>query len=138
MHREDSGMIEYGDMLWNRAERNVLTKTAFGLMFRLGKSDRVKPDLYINEGYDFSQYGFDARVIEIPGHSRGSIGVLTGSGELFCGDLLANVGKPDIWSIIDDQDAARTSVERLKSLPIATVYPGHGQPFPMELFLKTH
>jgi len=63
---------------------------------------------------------------------------LTTSGELFCGDLLANVGKPDIWSIIDDLDAAYASIEKMKSLQINTVYPGHGQPFPMELFMKTH
>jgi len=138
MHRDDSGMVEYGDMLWNRSKKNILARTAFGLMFRLAESDRVKPDLHIGEGYDLSGLGFDARVLEIPGHSRGSIALLTGTGELFCGDLLANVGKPDIWSIIDDHDAARASVERLKSLPIKTVYPGHGQPFPMEEFLKTH
>jgi hydroxyacylglutathione hydrolase len=95
------------------------------------------PDLFIDEGYDFSEYGFDAKVLEIPGHSKGSIGVLTSSGDLFCGDLLANVGKPSIWSIIDDPDAARASVERLKSLQINTVFPGHGQPFSMELFMKT-
>lgn len=138
MHRDDAGMLEHGDMLWNRGKRNVLSRAAFGLMFRLGESDRVKPDLHTGEGYDFSQHGFDARAVEIPGHSKGSIGILTGGGELFCGDLLANVGKPDMWSIIDDQDAANASVERLKSLPISAVYPGHGQPFPMEQFLKTH
>lgn len=93
--------------------------------------------MYIDEGYDFSENGFDAKVLEIPGHSKGSIGILTTSGELFCGDLLANVGKPDIWSIIDDSDAAHASVEKLKSFHINTVFPGHGHPFPMELFLKT-
>jgi hydroxyacylglutathione hydrolase len=137
MHKADSGMVGQGDMLWNRRKRNVLTRNVFKLLFRLGKSNRFVPDLFIDEGYDFSEYGFDAKVLEIPGHSKGSIGVLTSSGDLFCGDLLANVGKPSIWSIIDDPDAARASVERLKSLQINTVFPGHGQPFSMELFMKT-
>ena len=138
MHGDDSGMIERGDMLCNRAKRNFISKAAFGLMFRLAEVDRVKPDLCVGEGHDFSDIGFDARVVELPGHSRGSIGILTGSGELFCGDLLANVEKPDLWSIIDDKDAAHASVEKLKSLKITVVYPGHGLPFPMEQFLKTH
>jgi glyoxylase-like metal-dependent hydrolase (beta-lactamase superfamily II) len=138
MHKDDSGMVEHGDMLWNRSKQNILIRIIFKLFFRLSKSDRFKPDLYIDERYDFSEYGFDAKVLEIPGHSQGSIGILTTSGELFCGDLLANVGKPDIWSIIDDSDAAYASIEKLKSLQINTVYPGHGQPFPMELFMKTH
>jgi hydroxyacylglutathione hydrolase len=138
IHKADSGMVEHGNMLWNRRKRNILTGMVFKLLFRLGKSDRFKPDLYIDEGYDFSEYGFDAKVLEIPGHSRGSIGILTRSGELFCGDLLANVGKPDIWSIIDDPETAHDSIEKLKTLPINTVYPGHGRPFPMDLFMKTH
>jgi glyoxylase-like metal-dependent hydrolase (beta-lactamase superfamily II) len=136
MHKDDSGMVEHGDMLWNRGKRNLLIRMVFRLLFRLGKSDRFKPDLYVDEGYDFSECGFDAKVLRIPGHSQGSIGILTGSGELFCGDLLANLRRPDIWSIIDDSDAAQASIERLKSLQINTVYPGHGQPFPMELFMR--
>jgi glyoxylase-like metal-dependent hydrolase (beta-lactamase superfamily II) len=138
MHQCDSGMVEHGDMLWNRSKQNILIRIIFKLFFRLSKSDRFKPDLYIDERYDFSEYGFTAKVLKIPGHSKGSIGILTTSGELFCGDILANVGKPDVWSIIDDSDAAHASIEKLKSLQINTVYPGHGQPFPMELFIKTH
>ncbi|MDH5439196.1 MAG: MBL fold metallo-hydrolase [Candidatus Bathyarchaeota archaeon] len=138
MHRDDSGMVERGDMLWNRNKQNILFRVIFKLFIRLSKSDRFEPDLYIEEGYDFSGYGFDARVLDIPGHSKGSISILTASGDLFCGDLLANVDKPDIWSIIDDSVAAHDSVEKLRSLQINTVYPGHGQPFPMELFMKTH
>ncbi len=93
--------------------------------------------MYIDERYDFSEHGIDAKVLEIPGHSQCSIGILTSNGELFCGDLLANVKKTDIWSIIDDKDAAYASIEKLKSSQINTVYPGHGQPFSMELFMKT-
>ena len=138
MHKDDSGMVERGDMLWNRNKQNILIRIIFKLFFRLRKSDRFKPDLYIDKGYDFSGYGFDAKVLDIPGHSKGSISILTATGDLFCGDLLANVDKPDIWSIIDDSVAAHDSVEKLRSLQINTVYPGHGQPFPMELFMKTH
>jgi len=138
MHKDDSGMVEHGDMLWNRSKQNILTRTIFKLFFKLSKSDRFKPDLRIDENYVFSENGFDAKVLEIPGHSQGSIGILTSSGELFCGDLLANVKKPDIWSIIDNSDAAHASIEKLKKLQISTVFPGHGQPFPMELFTKTH
>ena len=61
--------------------------------FGFGKSERFKPDFYIEEGYEFSEYGFDAKVLYIPGHSRGSIGILTAGGDLFCGDLLENTDK---------------------------------------------
>lgn len=132
MHEADSGMVERGDMFWNRKNPNFLIKAITQVLFRLRKSDRFQPDFYIRKGDNLSAYGFDAEVIEIPGHSKGSVGLLTADGDLFCGDLLANVGKPDIWSIIDDPEAATASVEKLKTKAINMVYPGHGKPFPVE------
>jgi glyoxylase-like metal-dependent hydrolase (beta-lactamase superfamily II) len=83
------------------------------LFFKLRKSDRFKPDLYIDEGYDFSGYGFDAKVLELPGHSKGSIGTLMTSGDLFCGDLLVNTDKP----------AARALAENTETLNVKAAIP---------------
>lgn len=134
MHPDDAGMVEFGDMTWNRRKPNVLLRALFALLFRLPESDRFTPDVLIEEGDDLSEYGLEALIIELPGHSKGSIGILTSDGTLFCGDLLANVGEPAVWSIIDDQAAAEASVEKLKGYAIQTVYPGHGRPFPMVQF----
>lgn len=131
MHYDDSGMAERGDMFWNRKKGNILIRTIINILFGLGKSDRFKPDVYVEDGYNLSEYGFDAKVLHIPGHSKGSIGILTAGGDLFCGDLLTNTGKPALSSIIDDSAAAKASIEKLKKLKINTVYPGHGKPFPM-------
>jgi len=136
MHRDDSGMVERGDMFWNRRKGNILLGLIARILFRFGKKERFKPDLYVDEEYDLSEYGFDAKVIHIPGHSKGSIGILTADGNLFCGDLLENKDKPILNSIMDDLTAANTSIQKLKSLKINTVYPGHGKPFPMETFIK--
>jgi glyoxylase-like metal-dependent hydrolase (beta-lactamase superfamily II) len=138
MHHDDSGMVERGDMFWNRKKPFILIRMMVPILFGFGKSDRFKPDLYIEDGYDLSEYGFDAKILHIPGHSKGSIGILTAGGDLFCGDLLEKKDKPVLNSIMDDSAAANTSVEKLKSLEINTVYPGHGKPFPMELFIKNH
>lgn len=136
MHYDDLGMVERGDMFWNRGKGNFLFRTMVPILFGFGKSDRFEPDLYIRDGYALSEYGFDAQVLYIPGHSKGSIGILTAGGDLFCGDLLENTDKPVLNSIMDDSAAANTSVEKLKSLKVNTAYPGHGKPFPMELFTK--
>jgi glyoxylase-like metal-dependent hydrolase (beta-lactamase superfamily II) len=135
MHEGDSGMVEYGDMFWNREKPNILVRKMLGIFMGLSKSRRFKPDLYLEAGDDLSAYGFDATVLHIPGHSQGSIGILTAGGDLFCGDLLANTDKPDIWSIMPDEAAAGASVEQLKDLAINTVYPGHGKPFSMQQFV---
>lgn len=136
MHEADRGMVEYGDMFWNRKQPNLLVKGLMKLLARLRQSDRFTPNFYVEEGDNLSEYGFDAEVIEIPGHSKGSIGLLTTDGILFCGDLLANTDKPDVWSIIDEADSAKVSVEKLLHKHIKTAYPGHGSPFPMQEFLN--
>jgi len=138
MHRDDSGMVERGDMFWNRRKGNVLLGTIARILFRFGRKERFRPDLYVDEGYDLSEYGLDAKVLHLPGHSKGSIGILTADGDLFCGDLFENKDKPVLNSIMDDLTGANASVERLKTLKISTVYPGHGKPFPMEEFIKHH
>jgi len=133
MHHYDSGMVERGDMFWNRKTGNIIIRIIVNTLFRISK---FKPDLTIDEGYDLSEYGLDAKVLYLPGHSKGSIGILTAGGNLFCGDLLVNRDKPDLNSIIDDSAEANSSVEKLKSLRTNTVYPGHGKPFPMSSFTK--
>jgi hydroxyacylglutathione hydrolase len=142
MHADDSGMVERGDMHWNRKARPDKFSIIFRIMsvmsffFRPGKFDEFRPDLTIDEGFNLFEYGFDAEVLHIPGHSKGSLGILTSGGDLFCGDLLYNIfGKPGI-RFIDDLADYNLSIEKLKKLNIRTVYPGHGKPFPMELFLK--
>ena len=136
IHQADTGMVEYGNMFWNRKQPNFIVKLLLGLFARLKKSDRFTPNFYIKQGDNLSEYGFDAEVIEIPGHSKGSIGLLAADGTLFCGDLLANVDKPDLWSIIDEADTAQASVKKLMHKYIKTVYPGHGSAFPMQEFLN--
>ena len=80
------------------------------ILFGFGKSERFTPDFYLDEGDDLSDYGFDARVLHIPGHSKGSIGILAAGGDLFCGDLLECTGRPALNSIMDDLAAGNASV----------------------------
>jgi hydroxyacylglutathione hydrolase len=133
MHRGDSGMVERGDIFGGRKKGNFFFKRLAPLLFGFGRSKRFKPDLYLEDGDDLSQYGFEAKVVHIPGHSRGSIGVLTAGGEFFGGDLLIRKKNPKRNKIIDDPAAAEASIKKLKGLGIKTVYPGHGRPFSMEL-----
>ena len=129
MHRDDSVMAEHGNMFFNRKKPNFLVAMIVPLLMRFGKSNKFVPDLYIDENSGLSEFGLDAEVISIPGHSKGSIGILTADGNLFCGDLLENIKKPAPSSLIDQPDAVVASVEKLKARDIQTVYPGHGKPF---------
>ncbi len=138
MHKDDSGMAEHGDMFFNRSSGGTLFRIIVPILFRFSKSNRFRPDFYVEEGDDFSEHGFDAQVLSIPGHSKGSIGILTAGGDLFCGDLLENFKKPAPNSIMDDLAACEASLEKLQGFEINTVYPGHGNPFPIDSFLSNH
>ena len=136
MHREDAAMGERGDMFAGRKQPNSLVRALVPLFTGFGKSERFAPDLCFDEGDDLSRYGLEATVLWLPGHSHGSIGVLTAGGQLFCGDLLENTKGPALNSLMDDRAAGQASVERLRAMAVGTVYPGHGEPFGMEALAR--
>ncbi len=132
MHYYDAGMVERGNLFYNRKNGNAVIGRIASLFFGFGKSSRFKADQYFENASDLSAFGLDASVVHIPGHSKGSIGILTGDGSLICGDLLVNEEKPRLNTIIDDPAAAQASLEALRGMGIKKVYPGHGKPFLLE------
>jgi hydroxyacylglutathione hydrolase len=138
MHEDDRGIVERGDIFWNRGKGNALVKTIAPILFGFGSAERFTPDLYLEDGLDLSSFGFTVKVVFLPGHSKGSIGVVTETGDLFCGDLFVNEKKPVLNDRITDRSAARASVARLRTLGISTVYPAHGRRFAMKEFLDAY
>jgi len=132
LHHADTGMVERGDMFWNRQKGNPLLRWVAPRMFGFDESARFTPDCYLEDGCSLSGYVFDATVLHIPGHSAGSIGLLTSNGDFFCGDLFTNTERPVLNSIMDDLTAGQASVEKLKRFEIKTLYPGHGRPFSID------
>jgi hydroxyacylglutathione hydrolase len=136
MHAEDAGRVEHGDWTLNmkpRPDKFPLLFRAVSAFIRPGRFDTFAPDILVEDGRGLQDFGLDATVLHLPGHTRGSIGVLTAAGDLFCGDLMDSMmGKPSLEFFIDDMAAARASLARLRSLDVGTVYPGHGKPFRLE------
>lgn len=142
IHRQDAEIVRSGDMDAGRKDkpdRHTLAfrflTWAFGLLYKITKTgadfETFEPDVLLEDGQNLSAYGLDARVVLLPGHSSGSIGILTGDGDLFCGDLLVNVMRPSLHYYIDDLAQAHESIRKLRGLGVETVYPGHGKPFPL-------
>jgi glyoxylase-like metal-dependent hydrolase (beta-lactamase superfamily II) len=139
-HPSEFEAVESGNMTLNRKTRQgVVARTFLSLVSLFTKSDRLKPDLPVEEGCDLASHGFNAQVLHLPGHSLGSIGILTAGDDpetgstpaLFCGDMLLNVSSPEPQPNQDAPAALKASLARVASLPIKTVYPGHGKPFLM-------
>lgn len=130
MHKDDAGMLENGDMFWNRKIKNSLLKKLMPLFIHFRKEDQCTPDIFLEDGDSLEEFGWKATILNTPGHSSGSICVLDGTGDLLCGDLLTSTsGKPRLNPMLYDIEAGYASMERLKTLAIEMVYPGHGQPF---------
>jgi glyoxylase-like metal-dependent hydrolase (beta-lactamase superfamily II) len=131
MNKDDSPMVEQGMFL----KRKVRTLTAkiLSLLRKLKRRnftfDKFKPDIFVSDGQNLSEYGFDATIVHIPGHTKGSIGILTDNGILFAGDTFTNKRKPDIATYIENSGQLKNSIARLKKMNIKTIYPGHGEPF---------
>ena len=102
------------------------------LKLRLGpRLELFTPDLFLEDEQDLCKYGWAARVIHVPGHTKGSIAILTAKGSLFSGDELFDSRRPPL--IVEDLEELRSSIGKLRALPgVTTVYPGHGHPFPAE------
>ena len=103
---------------------------AVGQMLWRKPFDRFEPDLLLEGGQSLAEYGFDAKILYTPGHSKGSISILTASGDLICGDAFNNI-QGRILKSIDEG-----GFEMLKALGIKTFYPGHGKPFLMEQLIN--
>ena len=132
MHAGEARAGEDGDTFAGRGKSHRILGAAVPRLIGFGKPERFTPDVFLEDGLSLSDHGLDARVLCIPGHSQGSIGVLTADGHFFCGDLLDNTRKPGLTSLIDDRAAADRSVAMLESLEIGMVFPGHGKPFPVD------
>jgi hydroxyacylglutathione hydrolase len=131
MHRGDLVNVESSDMFANKKVNpiaKVIARTLF-FVFGMGTFTTFTSDILLENGQNLSEFGWDATILHLPGHSKGSIGILTPEGDLFCGDLLENTKKPAVNTLGDDLNLLKASVEKLNEFSIKTVYPGHGKSF---------
>lgn len=101
---------------------NSLQKSFKNTFFTNSKNTNFKPDLIIDEGYNLSAFGLNARVLYLPGHSN-SVGILTENGELFLDDL---INDEDL--LPGSHDHKSSYLKKLKNLLVDIVYPSHGDP----------
>lgn len=138
IHKSDADMCRTGKSISNRKRKGsffskILHKIMFNVLFPILMKkhpfETFEPDIILSDGEDLSKYGFEAKVIHLPGHTKGSIGLLTPEHNLFSGDTLNNRKRPETAHIIEDEEAFAASLEKIRKLDINTVYPGHGKPF---------
>lgn len=89
-----------------------------------------KPEnlIFVKDGDDLSAYGFNAKIIGLPRHTKGSIGVDVEGKHLIVGDELDNWISPATGHLYNDLDAIKKSADKISALGERTIYYGHGKP----------
>ena len=90
--------------------------------------DIFEPMLYLQDGDNLNEYGVDAKVVELPGHTEGSIGVEIEGDKLFVGDALMNMFYPTISMLYTDEEKMLESAKYIGKMGEKTIYFGHGKP----------
>nr|AHF24897.1 putative beta-lactamase [uncultured bacterium Contig203] len=109
----------------------LVGRVVLGLSLKVLKNTPVeRPEnlVFVKEGDDLSSWGIPAKIIELPGHTLGSVGVDVNGEHLLVGDALDNWILPATGHLFYDRDALRRSAEKIRALGSRTVYYGHGKP----------
>ncbi|WP_431682781.1 MBL fold metallo-hydrolase [Kitasatospora sp. KL5] len=96
------------------------------------QAEPFEPAVLIRGETSLEDSGLAARVMPTPGHTAGSVSVLTDDGHLVAGDLIANSfmglipGKPANPPFHDNPRQNLVSLRRMLALNPATLHVGHG------------
>lgn len=130
MHRDDLNLIESNNNQFMSAKtflgKIVLSASLKG--FAKGIMGAFTPAVFLQDGDDLTQYGIPAKVIGLPGHTKGSIGIDVGGKELIVGDALMNIFYPTISMLYNDEKAMLESAKKITGLGERIIYFGHGRP----------
>lgn len=129
MNKNDMNLIP------DNRKQSLLAKTFLGkivLSASLSSFDKdrlevFEPTIYLENGDNLNDYGVDAKVVELPGHTKGSIGVEIGD-NLFVGDALMNMFYPTVSMLYVDEQEMLSSAKYISELGEKTIYFGHGKP----------
>lgn len=95
-----------------------------------------KPDILLNDGDSLADYGINASVIALPGHTGGSIGIDVDNKHLIVGDALMNMFYPTVSMLFHNKSDMLKSAEKIGILGSRTIYFGHGKPVQNKQWVK--
>ena len=130
IHQKDEELFESFDRQPLKSY-GLVGRAVLGLSLKVLRETPVeRPEnlVFVKEGDDLSSWGIPAKIIELPGHTLGSVGVDVNGEHLLVGDALDNWILPATGHLFYDRDALRRSAEKIRALGSRTVYYGHGKP----------
>ncbi|WP_225804471.1 MBL fold metallo-hydrolase [Streptomyces sp. NK15101] len=136
-------VADLGPYRTGRAREPYLPTGLMGRLMARHKNLHVKvqpfePDVLVTGETDLEDFGIAARIMPTPGHTAGSISVLTDRGDLVAGDLIANSlfglvrGRPANPPFHDDPLHNLASLRKMLALNPIALHVGHGTPLEPE------
>lgn len=94
--------------------------------FETDSLEAFEPTICLKNGDSLKAYGINAEVIEMPGHTNGSIGLKIND-MLFVGDALMNMFYPTVSMLYTDEKLMKQSAIQISSMGKLKIYFGHGK-----------
>lgn len=135
IHEKDAEYVQNGSNAIPPGTSTLANIIGSLMVFANRKStwEGFNPDHLLNGISNMMDFGLDAKLLEFPGHTPGSIGLLLPNGDLIAGDLVSNLRKPGLGMFAADVDRMRADIGGLQAMGVKRVFPGHGSPFEAEL-----
>ena len=130
LQKEDLNLIKDNFMEPLRF-RGMLGMAVAEVTAKSSETDRIPeftPEIFINEGDWLKDYGINARIMGLPGHTRGSIGIDLDEKAVIVGDALMNMFYPGLSLVYWDRAEMLKSADKISALGARKVYFGHGSP----------
>lgn len=92
----------------------------------------AQPEIIIDDKFDLDHFGIDAKVIHTPGHTKGSLTVLSADGQAIVGDLAVNYRVGVFPPFAEEPEKIFAAWDMLLKSGVNQIYPAHGEPFPAQ------
>ena len=102
------------------------------VMNKFNKIEKFNVDFFIEDNDSLEKYGvnqINGVVHSLPGHTKGSVGLLVDNDKFFVGDAMMNHFTPTPASMFENRDEMLKSVDFIKNSNAHVIYSGHGKPF---------
>lgn len=83
------------------------------------------PTVFLEDGMSLAPYGIDGKVVALPGHTAGSVGVFLDNRELLAGDAMSGLWGPGPAWCWEDKALMEASLEKIRGLRAKRIYTGH-------------
>lgn len=138
MHKRDIALIQ------NNLCREMKSKGFLGNVVRFfsvmsakfAKIQTFIPEVILADGDKLFEYGIDGEIIELPGHTEGSIGIILGDQHLLVGDALMNMFAPGVSLLYENQEEMLQSAKKIEDLGEIIVHFGHGKAVENRVWVK--